>query len=52
MKNFKVIKNDTYSLLKNSAFAIVKSGTSTLETAIIGTPLLLFIKQIFNLFNW
>ncbi len=36
--NFKVIKGDTYSLLKNAKFAIVKSGTSTLEAGIIGTP--------------
>lgn len=47
VKNFKVIKNDTYSLLKNSAFAIVKSGTSTLETAIIGTPFIVVYKTNF-----
>ncbi|MCB0747318.1 MAG: lipid-A-disaccharide synthase [Ignavibacteriae bacterium] len=42
--NYKVIKGDTYSLLKNAKFAIVKSGTSTLETAIIGTPFLVVYK--------
>ncbi|MFZ1291933.1 MAG: lipid-A-disaccharide synthase [Melioribacteraceae bacterium] len=47
VKNYKVIKNDTYSLLKNSAFAIVKSGTSTLETAIIGAPFIVVYKTNF-----
>ncbi len=42
--NFKVVKGDTYSLLKNSKFAIVKSGTSTLEAGIIGTPFLVVYK--------
>jgi len=36
--NFKIIKGETYNLLRNSKFAIVKSGTSTLEAGIIGTP--------------
>ncbi|MCB9249016.1 MAG: DUF354 domain-containing protein [Ignavibacteriales bacterium] len=45
--NYKVIKGDTYSLLKNAKFAIVKSGTSTLETAIIGTPFLVVYKTSF-----
>ncbi|MCP5063043.1 MAG: lipid-A-disaccharide synthase [Ignavibacteriae bacterium] len=36
--NFKIIKGETYNLLKNAKFAIVKSGTSTLEAGIIGTP--------------
>ena len=36
--NFKIVKGDTYNLLKNAKFAIVKSGTSTLEAGIIGTP--------------
>lgn len=30
--------NDTYNTLKNSSFAVVTSGTATLETAIIGIP--------------
>lgn len=47
LQNFKVIKNDTYSLLRNSKFAIVKSGTSTLETAIIGTPFIVVYKTNF-----
>ena len=45
--NFKVIKGDTYSLLKNAKFAIVKSGTSTLETGIIGTPFIVVYATSF-----
>jgi len=33
-----VIMNRTYDLLKQSAAALVTSGTATLETALIGTP--------------
>ncbi len=36
--NIKLIRNDTYNLLKNSHLAIVTSGTATLETALIGVP--------------
>jgi lipid-A-disaccharide synthase len=42
--NFTIIKGDTYNLLKNSKFAIVKSGTSTLEAGIIGTPFIVVYK--------
>ncbi len=42
--NYKLVKGDTYNLLKNSKFAIVKSGTSTLEAGIIGTPFLVVYK--------
>ena len=34
----KIIQNDTYSLLKNATAALVKSGTSTLETALFDVP--------------
>jgi len=44
---FHLIKNETYNLLKNAKFAIVKSGTSTLETAIIGTPFIVVYKTKF-----
>ncbi len=37
-ENVKVIKGSTYNLLKHSKFGIIKSGTSTLEAAIIGMP--------------
>ncbi len=41
---FSIVKGDTYNLLKNSKFAIVKSGTSTLEAGIIGTPFIVVYK--------
>lgn len=34
----KVVSGQTYSVLKNADAALVKSGTSTLEAALIGTP--------------
>ncbi|MCB9218485.1 MAG: lipid-A-disaccharide synthase [Ignavibacteriales bacterium] len=42
--NFKVIKGETYNLLKNANFAVIKSGTSTLEAGIIGTPFIVVYK--------
>jgi len=33
-----LVKNDTYNLLKQSAAALVTSGTATLETALFGVP--------------
>jgi lipid-A-disaccharide synthase len=43
-KDFQVIKNDTYNLLKNSKFGIVKSGTSTLEAALFQLPMIIVYK--------
>ena len=37
-QNIKIIKNDTYNLLSQATAAIVKSGTSTLETALFNVP--------------
>ena len=37
----KIGSGDTYNILAASDFAIVASGTATLETAIIGTPLII-----------
>ncbi len=34
----RVVYNQTYTLLKYSGFAVVASGTASLETALIGTP--------------
>ncbi len=34
----KIVQNDTYNLLKIATAALVKSGTSTLETALFGVP--------------
>jgi lipid-A-disaccharide synthase len=42
--NFKVIKGDTYNLLKNSKFGIVKSGTSTLEAGLFQLPMVIVYK--------
>lgn len=40
----KIVNGDIYNLVKASDFAIVASGTATLETAILGTPLVLVYK--------
>ncbi len=42
-----LVKNDTYNLLSICTAAIVKSGTSTLETALSQTPLLIIYKGNF-----
>lgn len=42
--DIKVISGDIHNLLAASDFAIVASGTATLETAIIGTPLVIIYK--------
>ena len=42
--NFNLVKGDTYNLIKHAKFAVVKSGTSTLETGIIGTPFIVVYK--------
>ncbi len=39
-----MVQGQTYDLLKNAQFAIVTSGTATLETALIGTPELVVYK--------
>lgn len=41
---FKIAEADTYNVLAASDFAIVASGTATLETAIVGTPLVVVYK--------
>jgi len=43
-KNFKVIKNYTYDLLKHAKFGIVKSGTSTLEAGLMELPMVIVYK--------
>ncbi|MEI7811199.1 MAG: lipid-A-disaccharide synthase [Ignavibacteria bacterium] len=37
--DFKIIKDHTYDLLKHAKFGIIKSGTSTLEAALSGLPM-------------
>jgi len=43
-KNFKVIKDHTYDLLKHAKFGIVKSGTSTLEAGLMELPIVIVYK--------
>lgn len=43
-KNFKVIKDHTYDLLKHAKFGIVKSGTSTLEAGLLELPMVIVYK--------
>lgn len=43
-KNFKVIKDHTYDLMKHSKFGIVKSGTSTLEAGLLELPMVIVYK--------
>ncbi len=37
-KEIKLLKGETYSILKHSQAAIISSGTASLEAALIGTP--------------
>jgi lipid-A-disaccharide synthase len=46
-KDIRIADGDTYNILNASDFAIVASGTATLETAIIGTPLIIVYKANF-----
>ncbi len=39
-----LIKSDAYNLMKHSYFGIVKSGTSTLEAALINLPMIVVYK--------
>jgi lipid-A-disaccharide synthase len=40
----KVIKTDNYEMMKHCDFLVVKSGTTTLECAFMGTPFLIVYK--------
>jgi len=42
--DIKIGSGDTYNIVAASDFAIVTSGTATLETAIVGTPLVIVYK--------
>lgn len=39
-----VIENDTYSIVASSELALVASGTATLETALLGCPMVIAYK--------
>ncbi len=49
-KNLRFIENDTYNALAAADLAVVASGTATLETAIIGTPLIIVYRA--SSLNW
>lgn len=42
--NYRIIKDGLYDLIRNCDVVIVASGTATLETAIIGTPMVVVYK--------
>jgi lipid-A-disaccharide synthase len=49
-KNIRFIENDTYNTLAAAELAVVASGTATLETAIIGTPMIIVYRA--SSLNW
>ena len=48
--NLRVIERDTYNAIASSDLAVVASGTATLETAIIGAPLIIVYRA--SQLNW
>jgi lipid-A-disaccharide synthase len=50
LDNLRLIENDTYNALSAADLAVVASGTATLETAIIGTPLIIVYRA--STLNW
>lgn len=48
--NLSLIERDTYNAIAAADLAIVASGTATLETAIIGTPLIVVYRA--SVLNW
>jgi lipid-A-disaccharide synthase len=48
--NLRLIENDTYNALAAAHLAVVASGTATLETTIIGTPLIVVYRS--SQLNW
>lgn len=43
-ENVRLVERDTYSAVGHADFAIVASGTATLETALLGTPLVVIYR--------
>lgn len=43
-ENYKIVSDYTYDLMKHSKFGIIKSGTSTLESGLIGLPMIIVYK--------
>ncbi len=50
LPNLTVVENDTYNTVAAAELAVVASGTATLETAIIGTPLIVCYRA--SALNW
>ncbi len=50
LPNLTVVENDTYNAVAAAEIAVVASGTATLETAIIGTPLIVCYRA--SALNW
>ncbi|HEX4949934.1 MAG TPA: lipid-A-disaccharide synthase, partial [Blastocatellia bacterium] len=50
LPNLTVVENDTYNAVAAADLAVVASGTATLETAIIGTPLIVCYRA--SELNW
>jgi lipid-A-disaccharide synthase len=48
--NLRVIEHDTYNAIAASDLAVVASGTATLETAIVGSPLIVVYRA--SQLNW
>lgn len=47
-KNIPIVYKQTYDLLRNSAAALVTSGTATLETALLGVPQVVCYRMSFT----
>jgi lipid-A-disaccharide synthase len=50
LPNLTIVENDTYNAVAAADLAVVASGTATLETAIIGTPLIVCYRV--SQLNW
>jgi len=44
LNQIKIVSSNNYEMMKHSDFSVIKSGTSTLEAAYIGTPYLICYK--------
>jgi lipid-A-disaccharide synthase len=45
LSGIRIIQNDTYSIVAASEVALVASGTATLETALLGCPMVIAYKM-------
>ncbi len=51
LKNVSLIESERHNLLNNSDLAIIKSGTSTIETALFKVPMIIFYKTSWLNYN-